>query len=298
MSYIIGLDIGATKIAAGLVWQNQLPKITKIPTQSHLGKKIILENILKATNIFFHQKVKAIGIGIAGQIDYKKGILLSSPNMAANFKNVNLKKILEKKFKRPVFVENDANCFTLAESVLGAGRYYKNVVGITLGTGIGGGIVINKQIYHGRNGLAGELGHMTIVEDGLTCSCGKNGHLEVYASARAMTYFYKKFTGKDLDTFQIEKLANRGEKNALRVFKIMSDMLGIGLANIINIINPDIIVIGGGLVRVKKIWQDALMKAKNEVVYPTLKNTPIVGSKLADNAPILGAALNAQNNLK
>jgi predicted NBD/HSP70 family sugar kinase len=289
--YIIGLDVGATKISAGLVYENKIPKLIKILTESEKGKEAVIKNILKAISVFVNPKVKAISVGIAGQVDSKNGVLVSSPNMSKTVKKIPLKKIIEKEFRKKTFIENDVNCFTLGEATYGAGKKYKNVIGLTLGTGIGGGIVLDKEIYHGKQGLAGEFGHMTIIENGYVCSCGKKGHLEVYASGRAMENLYYQFTGKKKDALAIEKLALRREKNAVRVVEIMSNALGIGLANIINILNPDIIIIGGGLAKAKLIWLPAILKAKREVVYPVLKTTKIVKSKLGDKASILGAAL-------
>ena len=295
MSYILGIDIGATKIAAGLVIGDEVFKSIKLPTQAHMGEKHFIANIFKVIKIFDNPKIKAIGIGIAGGVDAKKGILVASPNMPQKFKNIPLRQMVSKTFKKEVAIDNDAHCFALAESVYGAGKNYQYVIGVTIGTGVGGGIVINKKIYHGRSGLAGELGHMTIVENGLPCSCGNTGHLEVYASGTAMGTLYKRFTGKIKDAFYVEEQAYKGDKNALRVVKIMNETLGIGLANIINILNPDIIVIGGGLAHVTMIWHEAVKIAKKNVIYPALKDVKIVQSKLDKMAGILGAALLTQN---
>lgn len=292
--YIIGLDVGATKIAAGLVYENKIPKLIRIPTESEKGQGAVEKNIIKAIEVFATAKVKMIGVGMAGQVDQKRGILLSSPNMP-KIKNFNVKKLIENKFSKMAMVENDVNCFTLGEATFGAGKKFNNVVGIALGTGIGGGIVFDKKIYHGRDGLAGEFGHMTVVENGYTCSCGKKGHLEVYASGTAMKNLYYRFTNQQKSALEIEKLAIRREKNAVRVLEIMSGTLGTGLANIINALNPDIIVIGGGLARAKILVLPAIIKARQEVLYSALKTTKIAVSKLGEKATILGAAMITSN---
>jgi len=160
-----------------------------------------------------------------------------------------------------------------------------------LGSGIGSGIIIDKKIFHGEGGLAGEWGHTTIIDNGFRCSCHKEGHLETYASGRAMTKLYKKFSGKEKDTFYIEKQLHKGDPKAKQVFKIMSESLGIGIANIINALNPSIIIIGGGLVRVKELWQPSLKVARKKVVYPQLAKTKIVKARLGDDAGLLGATL-------
>lgn len=296
MSYILGLDIGASKIAAGLIHHWHVSHIIKIPTQADLGTKRIIQNILKTIRVFEHDRLSAIGIGMAGNIDQKKGVVVSSPNLPKSFKNIPLARIISRQYKKKVFLENDANCFTLAESMFGAGKNYRNVLGLTLGTGIGGGIVLNKKLYRGKNGLAGELGHITVVENGLRCSCGGFGHLEVYASGSAMASLYTSFTGKSVDAPEVQHLAKQGDKNALRVVKIMNETLGTGFATFINIFNPDIIVLGGGLAHVKMVWKGALPVVKKNVVYPILSKTKIVKGKLGEKGPILGAALIAKGN--
>ena len=289
--YLIGVDVGATKIAAGLVFGKKVIKIIKIPTQTNKGKKTILNNIIAAIKKIYHPKVLKIGIGITGQIDQKKGMVISSPNLPKNFKNVRLAEIIQKKFKKPVKIENDVNCFTLAESIWGAGKKYNYVIGVTLGTGVGGGIVINKKIYLGRNGWAGEFGHMTIVANGLKCSCGQRGHLEAYTAGPAMIKLYKKLTGKTLDTLAIEEKYKLGEKAAKQTFKQISGYLALGLVNLINTLNPDIIVLGGGLAKVSFYVKPAISSAKVLVFSSKLKSTKIVQSQLKEKAAILGATL-------
>jgi len=290
MNYYIGLDVGASKIAAGLILGKNIVKKTKLETQVEKGKKQILDNIVSAIEAIFIPKVKGIGIGIAGQVNQQKGILVSSPNFGKSFKNIELKKILEKTFKKPVKLENDANCFTLGEAIFGQAKNCDNVIGLTLGTGVGGGIVINKKIYHGRDGLAGELGHMTIKDNGLVCSCGQKGHLEAYASGTAMIKLYQKLTGQKKSAFFVEEQFKKRDKNATKVFQIMNQCLAIGLANIINIFNPEIIILGGGLAKIKPLIQPASKMAKQKVVYPQLNKTKIVVSKLKSDAALLGAA--------
>lgn len=291
MKYIIGVDVGATKIAAGLVYNNQVPKVIKIPTEAHLGKSKIIANIIKVIKIFDNPKIHSIGVGITGQINSREGIVMSSPNLPKNFKNVALAKIIKKEFAKDVFIDNDGHCFALAEAVYGAGKKYEFVVGLTFGTGVGGGIVMNKRVYRGAQGIAGEFCHTTIAENGHPCGCSKRGHLESYASGTGMVSLYKELTGKTKDTFYIENQAIVGEAAAKRVISIMSDALGIGLANIIVSLNPDIIIVGGGLTRVKALWRPALAKARKENPFMVSKKTKIVRATLKEKANILGAAL-------
>jgi len=294
MRYTVGVDVGGTKISAGLVHGFSAPKIIKIPTEANKGRARIISNIVKAVRVFDSPKIQSIGIALAGEINHENGTWVSSPNIRS-VKNIPLSKILKKELKKDIYIENDSNCFTIAEAECGAGKNSDYVVGLTLGTGVGSGFVIKKRIYRGANGRATEFGHMTIVENGYPCGCGQNGHLETYASGTGMIQLYTQYTGKEKDTFEIEKLALQKDGVASRVFDIMSESLAIGIANIINILNPDIVVLGGGLIRVKTYWKPAVTRAKKLVAYPILSKTKIAPTKLNEKAHILGAAIIARN---
>jgi glucokinase len=290
--YIIGLDVGGTKIAAGAVdGRGKVVRKITLPTESHRGKKIILKNILTAASKVWLPGVRAIGLAMAGQCDSKTGIFVSGPNFPKNFRNVKLTKILEKNFHIPAYLDNDARAFTLAEAVYGAGQGYKNIVGVTVGTGIGGGIVINGQLTRGKNNTAGEVGHMTLdASSDYRCSCGKFGHFEALASGKAMANIYKKMTDKTLDTFEIEKKYKDGDKTAKKVFATVSRYLALGFGNLAQILDPDVIVVGGGLSKISALWPAALREFKKEVIYKSLQKTKIVKAQLGDDAGIIGAA--------
>ncbi len=291
MNYHIGLDIGGTKIAAGLILNKKIIKKARVNTNAKAKKTQIINNIFNAIDLVFDSKATGIGIGIAGQIDQKNGILISSPNFSNNFKNVKIEKIINQKFKKPVKIENDANCFALGEAICGAGKGYNPIAGLTLGTGVGGGIIINKKIYHGKFGFAGEIGHMIIEKNGFVCSCGKNGHLEAYTSGTAMTKIYQKITGQNKNSLFVEEKFKQGEKNAVKTFKIMSEALACGISNIINILDPEIIVLGGGLSKVKSLIMPAIKLAKEQSISKKPNKTKIAISILKDDAAVLGAAL-------
>jgi predicted NBD/HSP70 family sugar kinase len=244
--------------------------------------------------VFDHPKIGGIGIGIAGAVDYRRGIVHSSPNLPADFRRVPLAKLVRQKLRRPVTVENDAQCFTLAEAKAGAAIGKATVVGLTLGTGVGGGVVINGKILHGRDGLAGHFGHATVVEHGLRCSCGHRGHLESYASGGGLTRFYRQLTGKTIDMFELETRARRGDPAARQAFTYGAEVLALGIANIIVVFNPDVVVLGGGLVRVSQLWRPATSWSKRLLPYPEqLRSTRVVKAKLGDRAGLIGAALAA-----
>ena len=279
MKSIIGVDLGGTNIKTALVSSNgKILKKYEIPTGTEKGTKAVISNIITTIKKVRSGKIIGIGIGSPGPMDYKKGTITNPVNLP--FRNVQLRNIIQNKFKIKTFLDNDANCFTLAEAVFGSGKKYNNVVGITLGTGLGGGIVINKKIYHGRNNAA-ELGHMTIKFDGLKAKSGNDGGIEEYAAARGI----KRIFGGS-NPYLIYKLALQGNKKAIRTFEEMGHYLGINLTNIIYALDPDIIVIGG---KISNSWK-FFFKSMNKTIKKRYfsKPCPIVKSKLKD-AGILGA---------
>ncbi len=280
MKNIIGIDLGGTNIKTALVTpKGKIIKKYETATQVNKGTKTVINNIISSVNKVKSGKIIGIGIGSPGPLDYKKGSITKSVNLP--FKNLHLKKIIQNKFHLPTFLDNDANCFTLAEAVFGQGKKYENVAGITLGTGIGGGIVINKKIYHGRNNAA-ELGHITINYEGPKSKCGNNGCIETHVAARGITAIHK-----GSEPYAINMLAFRGDKKAIETYKKMGYYLGIGLTNIIYALDPDIIVIGGKIANAWKFFSKTMEKTVKERYFSN--PCPIVKSKLKD-AGILGAA--------
>ena len=290
--YTIGLDLGGTKINAGLIKNRRvIIKSQKIPTPARRGRRAILNTVIDSIKeVKGKQKIKAIGMSVAGQVN-DKGVLTQAPNFPRSFQNIPLQKIIQREFSVPTFIDNDANCFTLAEAILGEAKKHSHVVGLTLGTGIGGGIVINKKIYHGATNTI-EIGHMIIRPENKTrCGCGQTGHLESLTSGLAMVKLYNKLTGKTGNTFIIVEEAGQGKKLAKKVIQEMAENLGIGLANITHIINPGIIVLGGGLARVRILVDPAINMTKKRLSFKSLQGTKIAKSKLGDDASILGAGL-------
>lgn len=280
MQNIIGIDLGGTNIKTALVsLDGKIIKKCEIPTQAKKGIKTVINNIISAIKKVKSGSVVGIGIGSPGPLDYKKGIITTPVNLP--FRNTPLKKIIQNKFKLPTFLDNDANCFAFAEAVFGQGKKYENIVGITLGTGVGSGIVINKKIYHGRSNAA-ELGHTTINYGGPKSRCGNNGCIETHVSARGITALYN-----SSNPYEIYKLALKGNKKAIETYKKMGYYLGIGLANIIYALDPDIIIIGG---KISNAWK-FFSKTMNETVKKRYFGKPpkIIKSELKE-AGILGAA--------
>lgn len=288
--YILGIDVGGTKIQAGLVdAKNRVVKEGQWPLNRH-DKKTALGSLLNSAAALFNNQVAAIGIGITGLVDSQHGLSIASPNLPDDWQRVPLKKILEKKFKRPVYLENDANAIALAEAVVGAGRKYRHVLAITLGTGIGAGLVIDKKIYRGAFGAV-ELGHTVISDSSPLCSCRRRGHFEALVSGRAMKNLYRQYGGRPADSRSVEEKAIQGDRLALKTLKKISDYLSVGLANAIHTYNPEIIVLGGGLAKVSIIIKPALRSLPEKLIFPQLNQTKIAVSQLKYQAGVIGAAL-------
>lgn len=281
MASIIGIDLGGTTIKCALVSKaGKIIKKYETATEAEKGSSQVVKNIFYAIKKVKSGKISSIGIGSPGPMDYKKGIITNPVNLP--FKNIPLKKIIEKKFKISVFLDNDAKCFTLAEAIFGQGKGYENVVGITLGTGLGCGLAINKKNYHGRSNAA-EFGHATIDYKGIKSKSGNNGSIEEYVAARGITRLF----GSKTEPKEIYNLALKGNKQAIKAYKKMGIYLGIALANIAYNFDPDIIIIGG---KISNAWPFFHKKMESEIRKRYFAKPPkIVKSKLKD-AGILGAA--------
>ncbi|MCH8003831.1 MAG: ROK family protein [Nanoarchaeota archaeon] len=280
MQNIIAVDLGGTNIKTALINSNgKIIKKYETSTEAKKGTKAVINNIISSIKHIKKGKIIGIGIGSPGPLNHKTGVITNPVNLP--FRDTPLKDIMEKKLKLKTFLDNDANCFALAEAMFGSGKYYENVVGITLGTGVGGGIVINKNIYHGRNNAA-ELGHTTIKYDGPKSRCGNNGCIETHVSARGITALYS-----GSDPLSIQNLAFKGERKALETYNKMGYYLGIGLTNISYALDPDIIVIGGKISNSWKFFNKSMNKAIKERYFT--KPCKIVKSNLKE-AGVLGAA--------
>jgi len=284
MKQIIGVDLGGTNIDAGLVTLkgNIIRKIS-VKTEADKGKKRVLRNIFKAIEQLMNKGVVAIGIGSPGPMNITTGVLKELVNLPLN--KVPLKSVVRRRFKLPVFLDNDTNCFALAESVFGAGRLCRTVIGLTLGTGVGGGIIMDRKVFHGRNN-AGELGHMTIDYKGIKTSYGNYGDLEEYCSGRGIV---KTADGKGLKAScpeQVEELAGKGSRKAREAWKEYGFYLGAGIVNIIHSFDPDIVVIGGRISRAWRFFAGEMNKTVKQrmlfrpcrIVRASLKDAGIVGA--------------------
>ncbi len=294
--FTVGVDVGGTKISSGLVdRRGKIAARFKLATEGSKGKETVLANIEKSVAEVWRPGVAAIGIGLAGLVDHKKGIYLEGPNFPSSFRNVAVASLIRRRFRVPVTIDNDVHCFTLAEAKFGAAKRDERVVGLTLGTGVGGGVVIDGALYRGRDNAAGEFGHMTVAKDAAElCSCGRTGHLEAYASGTAMARIYAKLSGRDAEPLDVERAARAGDPFAAKTFGIMTDGLAAGLANVIHALNPDVIVIGGSIGAIDLLWKPLPDKLRALLVYPQSASTRVVPSALGGDASVLGAAFLAK----
>ncbi|HHU90203.1 MAG TPA: ROK family glucokinase [Clostridiaceae bacterium] len=311
--YYIGIDLGGTKIKAGIVDEDgRIIKKHSIPTgRTRKSEEIvndicrIIKMLLEDTNIS-EADICSVGIGSPGSLDRERGVIIANFNLG--FRYVDIRDAIQKVISVPVYVENDANCAAVAESIAGVAKGLDYAVLITIGTGIGGGIIINNKLYIGSNGAAAELGHIVLCMNGEACTCGRNGCWEAYSSATALIRQTKaaalenpsskilELVDNDMDKIDAKTVfdaAKLGDETAIKVVDRYIDILAEGLANIVNIFQPDVIAIGGG---VSKEGENLLAPLREKMKGRTffvgdLKNTQIVTAKMGNDAGIVGAAL-------
>jgi glucokinase len=297
MKYSIGVDIGATKISFVLLKEFFIIARKKIqtPPKKNIIIKTIEENINNLIVNIPKSEILGIGLGVAGPLNKKGDIILNPPNLKT-LSNLKLAKIIEKDLGIKTKMENDARCFALAEALMGAGKGKESILGITLGSGIGGGLVMTNgktknsklKIYRGAFGGACEVGHMIInFNEKSKCSCGNFGCFEKYASEK----FIK--TKSRIPSIKLEEKAKAGDGRAKKIYEEFGRNLGIGLANLVNILDPKIIVIGGGFAKTGKLIMEPAKKEmkKNILSTESKKSVKIEMAKLGDFAGAIGAAL-------
>jgi glucokinase len=308
--YYVGADLGGTKIAVGIVDEDgQLIYKDSIPAKKERPSEEIINDLARLcvkvleVNKIPLSDVVSIGIGSPGSCDFENGIVIYSNNL--KFNNVPIRDLVKKVIDLPVYVDNDANCAAYGESVAGACADYRDSITITLGTGVGSGIIIDGKIVRGCDGSAGELGHHAIRAGGELCSCGRRGCWEAYASATALirdaqiaaarnpeSLLYKTVDGElGLITGKIVfDAADCNDKTAKEVVSSYIEYIAEGLANVVSIFSPDIIAIGGGIsAQGERILAPVREKVKS-LVYGNILNTKIVAAELGNDAGIIGAA--------
>lgn len=290
--YRIGIDLGGTKIEIIVLnAANQLILRERIPTEREQGYAAILRRV----QAIYQQALAKIdhaphtlGIGIPGSLSAKTGLVRNANTVCLNGKP--LLQDLESLLGRTVAVENDANCFTLAETLMGAAQGYQMVFGVIMGTGCGGGIAVNGQVHHGRQGIAGEWGHMQINPLGPQCYCGKRGCVETYISGGGLEQIYRERFGELLTVPEIVNAYRSGEARAGAVFTKFLEHFGIALANVIDLLDPDLVVLGGGLSNIEELYTLGREEVRKQIFGDYL-DTPIVPNRLGDSAGVFGAAM-------
>src|SRR3989338_216838 len=295
--YTAGIDLGATNIKAGLILGNKILVKKVVPTADFPSREKLINALCEQINQLLKQtgvsknNLAGIGIGVPGPVDSIRGIVRYFPNIKG-WHNVYLKKILQEKTGLPVFIDNDANLMTLAEGRLVAAKGKKNVIGITLGTGVGGGILVNGCLYRGSSLSAGEIGHMPINEQGPSCACGGKACLERYVGNKYILEKARKAFGRNITLEELSSLANRGNNQAIKIWRDTAGHLAVCLSGVVNFFNPEAIVIGGGIACAGRILFEAIKQGIKERAMPTQARTvKVLKAKLGNDAGMLGAAL-------
>lgn len=312
--FIVGVDIGGTKIDAVLADDcGNIVKRELKETRASEGPNAVIKRIVEVVkDVSSGSKIAAVGIGAAGIIDVESGLITTSPNLPG-WRNIKLKDILERELNTRIFVDNDATVAAIGEHKFGVAVGCDHFVCVTLGTGIGGGVVTNGRVYRGASGAAGEIGHMTIDIDGPLCACGNRGCWEALASGSALEREarakiaegiktsipnYAKGSDGRISAKVVYLAAQDGDKPALELIEKLGFYVGVGLANLINIFNPELVVISGGVSRMGEMLLEPARKTVRERAFElSAKAARVEVSSLGYDAGALGAVALALSEL-
>jgi len=307
--YAIGVDLGGSSIKLGIVTNTgRIIKKISIRTEAENGPKKVIQNIVSGINELIansEYKIEGIGTGCPGVVTPGKGIVENPPNLPG-WSKVNVGKIIHKEFKKRVYVDNDANAAAIGELIFGSGKNYKSFIMITLGTGVGGGIVINKRIYHGDFGAAGEIGHISIDFKGPKCNCGSYGCIEAYAGNSYFRQRVKaelkkhpksklwKIIENDLSKVSpknVQFAAENGDAFSKTVIDVLGMHLGSAFASLCNVLDVSVFIIGGGIAGFGKPLFDSIKKTiSKRVMAPIRPRVKVLPAKLKNDAGIKGAS--------
>lgn len=298
----IGIDMGGTNIRLALVDDGgTIIASARHKTSAQEGKDSVIFRLSSAASELIAEGKRqgiVIGVGIGAPGLIEKGVVRCSPNLPG-WNDVPLQNILEESLALPVILENDANAVAYGEKSTGAGKGLNSLICITLGTGVGGGLILDGNIWRGAFGMAGEVGHMIVEPEGNPCSCGNRGCLETYASATGIVRMAKEAVGRGeaawdantLTTEILDEAGRRGDKAAIRIFSEAGRYLGIGIASLLHILNPDAVIIGGGVVKAWELFYPSMAEEVNRRCFKEIKErTKIIPASLGDDAGMLGAA--------
>ena len=299
---IIGVDIGGTKIAAALVGSDgQVTHRSQCPTPVERGAEAILATVVELVEALraTRTEITALGVGSAGQVDSESGMVVDANENLPGFRGLALRDYLQDALDLPVVVENDVKAAALAEARLGAGRGAQQMLLVMVGTGIGGALIVNGQIYRGAANIAGEIGHIPFMPvEGRRCACGRPGCIEAYAAGRAISDIYAQSGHSDqgIDVRTIAERARAGEELARSVLNQAGYALGLTLGGLLNTLNPDTLVLGGGVLHSEELFLDPLTRGMSEQALPRmLEACKLRRMELAHDAVLIGASLLASS---
>src|SRR5687768_2597454 len=313
--YIIGVDLGGTNIVAGAMPEDGSREIAirTEPTRADQGAESVVDRIARMIDTVIAETIAetgakrddfaGVGIGSPGPLDRERGIVIVTPNLG--WRNFPLRDEVSNRVGLRASLDNDANCATLGEWWCGAAKGARNVVGLTIGTGIGGGLILDGRLYHGASDVAGELGHTSIDSTGRRCKCGNYGCLEAYASgpniaerareaiASDETSLLRDLVGGQLEMITAQTVydaATQGDEIAREVVRDTAKFLGIGVANLLNIFNPDVVVIAGGVTQAgEALFEPMRAEVRRRAFKPAVEACRIVAASLPGTAGVVGA---------
>jgi glucokinase len=312
--FVLGIDIGGTNLVVGSVAEDgsSLVALGSEPTDAEAGQSDVLDRLITLAQRTIDQtrrevrgaEIIGIGVGAPGPLDTKSGIVLLTPNLG--WVNLPLRQIIHDRLALPAALDNDANCAVLGEWWMGAARGTRTAIGITIGTGIGGGLIIDGKLFHGASDCAGEIGHTTIDTEGRRCKCGNYGCLEAYASgpnialraceeikAGAVSRLSQYVNGdlKQITAQTVYQAAHDGDDLALEVVNDTAKFLGAGIANLVNIFNPEVVVVCGGVTLAgDHLFVPLRREVARRAFKPAVSVCRIVPCELSGTAGVYGAA--------
>jgi len=310
---VLGIDLGGTKILAAVISPGgKIEAQAKMKTKGEGGPEAVIERMIKcagkaiAASGVSASAIAAAGVGAPGPLDPDTGVIIETFNMPG-WKQIPLAEKLKQGLNVPVFIDNDVNVGTLGEFLFGAAKGSRHAVGVFVGTGIGGGVIIDGDLYHGFNKNAGEIGHMIVLADGPRCGCGRKGCYEALASRTAIIRDIREKAGegkgksstrdlflsqKRVSSGDLRKCVQRGDDMVIKTLKRAARYLGIGFGSLINLFSPEVIIVGGGVTEAlgEEFLEEARASAQRYALPMAGDNVRILPAALGDNAGILGAA--------
>lgn len=286
---VIGVDVGGTKILAGLVARDGTVHAHREHATPLESEDDLLDGLERAVRELMDDSVGGVGFGVPSRIDQRTGIAIGSVNIP--LAGVPLRDVMRERLGVPVALDNDGNAAAIAEWQAGAGRGTSDMVMITLGTGVGGGLILGGKPYRGSIGAGAEVGHTVLIHDGIECVCGGRGHLEAYVSGKAADELARETFGPAADAHRLVRLANEGDAQAIGILTEIGRKLGSGLGSIVNIFDPELIVIGGGFAAAGELLLGPAREVMHrEALKPMQDTVKIVRAELGTSAGMIGAA--------